>query len=76
MKTKKIAKFVQKKLAHTVVGSFQHSRPVSARSPHGECWPQSSEREKTVMWQSTGWPASGKNIPRDAQRLFSHFRIF
>jgi hypothetical protein len=68
MRIKKPGKFVQKKLTHMVAEQIQRSRPVSVRSPHGECWPQSSGREKTIMWQSTGWPASGKNIPRDTQR--------
>ena len=74
MKTKNIAKFVQKRLAHTLPEQLHRARPISDRPHHGGCWPQSNGREKTIMWQSTGWPASGKNIPRDAQRLFSRFK--
>ncbi len=73
MRTKNIATFVQKKLAHTLPRQLHRSRPIKTRTDQGECWPQSDGRGKKSMWQSTGWPASGKSIPHDAQRLFSHF---
>jgi hypothetical protein len=72
VKTKKIVTAGQKKLTHTITGQLQRARSLAKRSRHGECWPQSNGHEKTVMWQSTGWPASGKNIPRIAQSFLSH----
>jgi hypothetical protein len=69
MQTKNIARFVQKKLAHTMAGQLQRSRPISSRIEHGECWPQSDGRQKTTMWQSPSWPAPGKNLPRDAKSV-------
>lgn len=74
MKTKNIATFVQKRIAHTVARQLQHSRPITSRAHQGECWPQSDGRQKTPMWQSPSWPTPGKNIPRDAQKLLPHFR--
>jgi hypothetical protein len=71
---KNIARFVQKKLNHTLPEQQQRSRIVSPRPENGGCWPEAGGPKKTLMWQSPGWPVAGKNIPRDAQRLFSHFR--
>ncbi len=76
MKTQKIALVVQKKLAHTLTRQLQRSRSIPEYPRYGECWPQSNGREKTVMWQSTGWPASGKNMPRTAQRFLLPSRFF
>ena len=76
VKTKKIVTTVQKKLTHTLTGQLQGARSLSKRARHGECWPQSNGHEKTGMWQSTGWPASGKNIPRIAQSFLSHSKNF
>ena len=76
MKTQKIALVVQKKLAYTLTRPLQRSRSIPDHPRQGECWPRSNGREKTVMWQSTGWPASGKNMPRTAQSLLSPSRFF
>jgi hypothetical protein len=61
-------------LVSTLPGQLHRSRPITSSTHDGGCWPQSDGREKTVMWQSPGWPAPGKNIPRDAQRVFARFR--
>ena len=73
MKTKKIATSIQKKLTHKLMGQLQRSQTIPEHSRHGECWPQNGQ-EKTLMWQSTGWPASGKRIPRTAQSFLSHLK--
>jgi hypothetical protein len=73
MKTRKIATSIQKKLTHTLTKQLQRSSTIADRSRNGECWPQNGQA-KTIMWQSTGWPVSGKRVPHTAQSFFSHFK--
>jgi hypothetical protein len=74
MKTKIIATFVQKKMAHTMAEHVERSRPMPSSGARGACWPQADGRQKTTMWQSPSWPAPGKNLPRDAKSVLSRFK--